>query len=219
MKNIRAVLFDMIGTTVLERDPTFVTSCFVHAFHQNDVTIDETQVRSIRGMDKRQAIALILKVNGKPENIGSGIFKSFKDKIRQGISNFEQHPELDDVIHYLRGKEIKIGVASGLPEEIFQMVFGSFGWDRYHFDYYNVYANFTEGRPHPALIMDMCERLEVRPVNLLKVGDTVSDVAEGKNAGANTAVVLAGTQPEFVLRNAGAHHILNSLRDILHVID
>lgn len=218
MKRIRAVLFDFIGTTVLEKDPNFITSCFVSAFANHNVTINVSELSHIRGMDKRQGITLILKSKGLAETIGEQILESFKDHIRQGISKFEQHPELDDVINHLRMRGIKIGIASGLPKDIFRIVFEGFGWDRYRFDYQNVYSNFNDGRPNPALILDMCKKLELSPTDVLKIGDTVSDIWEGKNAGTLTAVVFAGTQPDSVLRDAGADYVLNSLRDILQII-
>jgi beta-phosphoglucomutase-like phosphatase (HAD superfamily) len=61
MTKIRAVLFDMIGTTVLENDPTVISLCFGNAFRENSVEVHDDQIQNVRGMDKLEAIELILK--------------------------------------------------------------------------------------------------------------------------------------------------------------
>jgi len=52
------------------------------------------------------------------------------------------------------------------------------------------------------------------PRRVLKVGDTVSDIEEGRNAGTWTAAVVTGTQSEERLRAASPDFILPSVADI-----
>jgi len=39
------------------------------------------------------------------------------------------------------------------------------------------------GRPSPAMCLEICRRFEVKPWECIKLGDTASDIAEGRNAG------------------------------------
>lgn len=208
----------MIGTTVLEKDSTVITSCFENAFLQHAVKIDKTQIRDVRGKDKMEAIRLVLERSNSSLELQSRIFESFKVNVESNISNFKEHPELAEVIGKLRSREMMIGLASGLPRVLFQMLFEKFNWQKYGLDYVNVYENFEEGRPNPALIFDMCQRLQIETKQLLKVGDTVADIEEGKNAGSITAVVLAGTQVESTLRQANPDFILTSLSDLVSIL-
>jgi phosphoglycolate phosphatase-like HAD superfamily hydrolase len=219
MKKIRAILFDMIGTTVLEKDPTVINSCFEKAFLHHGITIDGTQVRSVRGMDKMEAIEVILKLSDKPLEMKSQIFESFKSNVQKNTSNFEEHPELNLVISQLRERKIVIGIASGLPLVLFQMLFKKFGWQKYSFDYVNVYESFPEGRPNPAMIFDMCKKFQLDAGQLLKVGDTIVDIEEGKNAGSITAAVLVGTQSDATLLKAKPNFILKSLSDVVSILN
>jgi phosphonoacetaldehyde hydrolase len=219
MKKIRAILFDMIGTTVLEKDPTVINTCFEKAFLRHAITIDGTLVRNVRGMDKMEAIEAILKLSDKPLEMKSQIFESFKSNVQKSISNFEEHPVLDRVIGQLRERKIVIGIASGLPLVLFQMLFDKFGWQKYSFDYANVYENFPEGRPNPAMIFDMCKKFQMEAGQLLKVGDTVADIEEGKNAGSITAAVLVGTQSDSTLQKAKPDFNLRSLSDVVNILN
>jgi phosphoglycolate phosphatase-like HAD superfamily hydrolase len=111
-----------------------------------------------------------------------------------------------------------IGIASGLPLDLFQMLIEKFRWQQYCFDYLDVYEKFPQGRPAPAMIFDMCKKLEIDPAELLKVGDTVADIEEGKNAGAITAAILAGTQPSSALKNASPDYLLATLGQVLDLV-
>jgi phosphonoacetaldehyde hydrolase len=39
------------------------------------------------------------------------------------------------------------------------------------------------GRPSPAMCLEICRRFDVAPEQCIKIGDTISDVDEGRNAG------------------------------------
>ncbi|HEY3315958.1 MAG TPA: HAD family hydrolase [Bacillota bacterium] len=52
------------------------------------------------------------------------------------------------------------------------------------------------GKPHPDLVLHVCEQLGVQPEHVAMVGDTPDDMALGRNAGVRLKVgVLTGTNP------------------------
>jgi HAD superfamily hydrolase (TIGR01549 family) len=219
MKKIRAVLFDMIGTTVVEKDPTVIPSCFESAFSEYSVPVDRSRIQEVRGLNKMEAIGRILRSSNKPMELQSRIFESFTKNVEKNISNFEEHPELGPVIRQLHEREIIVGIASGLSLDLFELLFEKFQWKKYSLDYVNVYENFPEGRPHPTLIFNMCNKFQVDVTQLLKVGDTVADVEEGKNAGSVTAAILAGTQPDSILQKANADFEIRSLKAVIDIVN
>lgn len=99
-----------------------------------------------------------------------------------------------------------------------------------------------KGRPSPFMLYECMRRLEVYPpCRVVKVGDTVVDMEEGKNAGAYAIGVLTGsnllglTQEEYnamdrhelsrrkkkaALRylNAGADLVIDSIQELPQVI-
>lgn len=219
MKNIRAILFDLIGTTVLERDPALISSCFDAAFTEHGITVQQSRIQQIRGMDKKEAIDIILSEERHSSKLKTQIFDSFKKNVQANLENFVEHPALTRIVRELHNRKILIAVASGLPSDLFQALHRRLGWASYAFAYTNVYENCSKGRPHPEMIFTMCTYLGIDPENVLKVGDTIADIEEGKNAGAFTAAVSIGTQPRATLRRANPDFLLDSLEDVVNVLD
>ena len=98
------------------------------------------------------------------------------------------------------------------------------------------------GRPKPYMIFRNMQLLQAEDIRkVMKVGDTASDMKEGKNAGVYTVGVLEGSsalgmsQEEFegltgqeqqkeldrakkILMDAGADRVIRSLKELPHII-
>ena len=99
-----------------------------------------------------------------------------------------------------------------------------------------------EGRPSPFMLFECMRELHVYPVTaVVKVGDTITDIKEGKNAGAWSVGILQGSnllgltkeeydamdQAELVKRKetakekylaAGADMVIDSIKDLPEAI-
>jgi phosphonoacetaldehyde hydrolase len=64
-------------------------------------------------------------------------------------------------------------------------------------------------------------RMQVYPMKaILKVGDTVSDIEEGLNAGCwAVGVAATGNSTRAVLEAAGAHYVMDSVADLPMILD
>jgi phosphonoacetaldehyde hydrolase len=211
---IRAILFDVIGTTVLENQPDVIFRCFRAAFLDSGVDVSSEDIRSIRGRDKKAAISkLLLEKNSGPQ-LANAILQSFKDNFASHLDLFYEHPELKDLIVFLRSKNILIGIGSGLPQDIFEMLFDNLKWHKYKFDYVSMSEKIGKSRPDPAMIFDMMRQCRIISNEFLKVGDTPSDVEEGKNAGVKTAAVLSGTSSAREIELAKPDYVINNLSEV-----
>ena len=74
------------------------------------------------------------------------------------------------------------------------------------------------GKPHPAPILWVAERLGAPPPACLVVGDTTVDIRAGRAAGAQTVGVLSGFGERRELELAGADLILGSVADLPGVL-
>jgi len=70
------------------------------------------------------------------------------------------------------------------------------------------------GKPHPAPIQWVAERLGLPPRACLVVGDTTVDIQAGRAAGAQTVGVLCGFGERAELERAGADLILTSVAEL-----
>ena len=65
------------------------------------------------------------------------------------------------------------------------------------------------------MIWSLCERYGIKDVStVVKIGDTVNDVLEGRNAGAYTVGVLSGACSEKELSRTGVDQIIDSIMDV-----
>jgi len=217
---IKAVLFDTIGTTVKESDPSFMSGCFIKAFAENSIQIDASDFYQYRGLDKKTAIRTILKKYGHPEKLWENTCHSFEDIIDQSIDNFSEMEMAAELFTFLKARKIKIGIGTGLPADLFQKIFDHLGWQKYSFDYIGISDVIGVSRPDPAMIFDMMNKLGISDrSSVIKIGDTIADVQEGKNAGVYTVALLSGTQKRSDIENAKPDFMISSLAEIKDVID
>ena len=197
---IKAVLFDFIGTTVNEKNAEVINQCFEKAFIENNVPINRAELRKDRGKDKKIIIENILRAQHWSLSLIENIYSSFKKNLVDAINQFSENDGAHEIFRYLKERNIKIGIGTGLERDVFEMILTHLKWDRTHFDYIGVANEIGRSRPFPDMIFDMMNKSGIlNSAEILKIGDTVADIQEGKNAKVQTAVILSGTQPNDVL--------------------
>ena len=215
---IKGVLFDFMGTTASEKDPAMIHRCFLKAFRDQGVEVTDEIIKENRGKDKREIVSLILNQFNQSQRLAPGILDSFNALLINNLDNFITNKDTKEIIQFLKEKNIITGLGTGFPREVFELIFNHLDWKDLSFDYIGIAEETGRGRPHPDMIMDMLKKFRLQPEQFLKVGDTVADVLEGKNARVKTVAILSGTQeekqilkmkPDFVIRQ------LTELKDIL----
>ena len=218
--NIRAVLFDFIGTTVLEKSDT-INDAFEKAFRGRDVPFEVEILRQNRGRDKREIIDSILGEKYLEKTaLSENIYHDFHANVANALSEFSLNEGVLETLEYLQSKNIKTGLGSALTRDLFEKIFNRLPWDTSAFHYIGIAAEVGRSRPHPDMIFDMMKAVHVySPDEFLKVGDTTADILEGKNAKVRTAAILTGTQSDEILRSAGPDFIINKLGDLIDIIN
>merc|ERR1712066_505377 len=109
-------------------------------------------------------------------------------------------------------RDIKVCVGSGFPDHVVRAIVRNMGW--------SVDGAFSSealgaGRPDPVMVNAAMSHCGVTdPRRVVKVGDTVVDIEEGRNAGVHTVAVLTGTQSREKLEAAGPDCIIQSVADL-----
>jgi HAD superfamily hydrolase (TIGR01549 family) len=215
---ITAVLFDFIGTTVLEKNNNVVLTCFERAFSDIGITVERSILQQNRGKNKEQMITDVLKSEKKDVRKKNDIIDSFKKHFISSLDQFSESSDLEPTMAHLRARKVKVGVGSGLPKDILQILLEHFHWERFSFDYISTAEEIGKGRPHPDMIIDMMVKLHLNNFQFLKVGDTMADIQEGKNANVMTAAILTGTQPESALRTEKPDYLIRSLLELRQIV-
>lgn len=254
-RKTEAVIFDWAGTTV-DYGCFAPVQAFVEVFKEYGVEPTMEETRKPMGMLKIDHIRTMLnmeristefeKVHGrKPEdNDAKEMHDIFEKKLLSILHNFaEPKPYVIETVAELRKRGIKIGSTTGYTDKMMEIVTREAKAAGYEPDcWFSPDSTCGVGRPKPFMVFKNLEKLGVSSVeNAIKVGDTVSDIKEGKNAGLLTIGVIEGssemglTEEEYnalteeekekncervreVYMNAGADFVVQDMRGILTFI-
>lgn len=233
----KAVVFDWAGTTV-DYGCFAPVQAFMETFKAAGVEPTMEETRKPMGMLKIDHIRTMLhmerieaewvRVHGaKPtEDDVQALYAPYEEKLLSILHNFaDPKPYVLDAVAQLREMGIKIGSTTGYNDKMMAIVALAAKEQGYEPDFM-VTPDSTEGkgRPYPYMMFRNMEALGVTSVTeVAKVGDTVSDIKEGKNAGVFTVGVIEGsselamTQEEFeglneVDREAACAKVAETLR-------
>lgn len=214
---IKLVVFDMAGTTVDEDNVVYKT--LMNALNESDFDFDLNTVLEIgAGQEKRQAIkdlARLVHPEFSEESIDS-IFEDFKIKLKQAYQDLEvkAQPGADVLFDFLRGKGIRIALNTGYDRPTAERLVEKIGWQEGEdFDLLVTASDVSGSRPAPDMIDYARTKLGVdAPEEVAKVGDSIIDIEEGKNAGCGMNIgVTTGAHTAEQLRSVNPDHIIHNL--------
>lgn len=252
MKKTEAVIFDWAGTTV-DYGCMAPVQAFVEVFKHFGITPTMEEVRGPMGMLKRDHIKTMLQMericNLWKEMYGTEpgeedidrLYGLFEEKLMSVLDQYAQpKPYVTETVEKLRNMGIAIGSTTGYTDAMMEIVTREAKKAGYAPDcWFSPDATGHKGRPYPYMIFRNMEALGVFSVEgVIKVGDTVSDIREGKNAGVVTIGVIEGssemgmTQEEYealseeqqqverdrvekIYLDAGADYVVQDIRGIL----
>jgi len=220
---LRLAIFDLAGTTLndlVEGQPIAIAA-IREAFASAGIDVSFEAINAKRGLDKREAIhSLCEEVKGTDnvsvadvDELASRVNSHFLEALNQILlsSELQEMPGTCSAFQALRDRGVAIVIASGFAQETAHAVVKRLGWQ--------VDGVVHAKRPRPDAVLEAMQwRGITDPGQVVKVGDTVPDVVEGKNAGVWTVAVLSGTQAEASLRQAGPDFILQSVLDLPNLL-
>jgi phosphonatase-like hydrolase len=214
------IFFDLIGTTVKDShsNESLVIDAFYKSFLQNGFHLSYERVNEQRGKRKREAIQNLIP-SGLSSGVEDKIYDDFMNLIKASINNFSEMPGASDLFKFLKCNKVKVAFGSGLPLDFIYTLMKSLNWCADDFNYIGSSESIGKGRPDPVMIIDAMGKLNVADKRkVLKVGDTVADLQEGKNAGVMTAAVLTGTQKRLELEKQKPDFILESVSQLPQIL-
>lgn len=206
-RKIRLVVLDWAGTTV-DFGCFAPVASFAMALQRHGVSPTDAQVRQPMGMAKLDHLRALLTVpelsqewerhHGRSWD-ESDVERIYRDDyIPLQLNAVADHdrlvPGLLPVVEALRGRDVRIATTTGYFREAARLVFDSATAQGYARDLDVLPDEVPAGRPAPWMIFHAMETLGVYPPSsVVKVGDTVVDILEGRNAGAWSVGVIASS--------------------------
>ena len=215
MKEIRLVVSDMAGTTI--KDSGEVARAFTAALADHGIEASAQQINAVRGASKREAIATLTAPKyGTDAARVEAVFSSFKDHL-QRVFTREAEPVAGalDTFRWLRERGIKLALNTGFDRDTTAMLIAALHWTDIA-DTVICGDDVPQGRPAPYMIFRAMEATGVTNVrHVLNLGDTVSDLQAGHNAGVAVSVgVLSGAHRHEQLAREPHTCLIDSVADL-----
>ena len=218
MKKIQLAVFDMAGTTVNEDNVVYKTVRAALAKYGVEVSLN-TVLEFGAGKEKFKAIADILKET-RIENVDpNAVFQEFKKMLEEAYANLDvtTYDGVEELFKILKSKGVKVVLNTGYDQKTAQSLLNKLGWvPGEQIDALITADDVVKGRPSSEMIDKAMEMFKITDSeNVLKAGDSVIDIEEGKNANCGWTVgVLTGAQTRQQLATAEPTLILDSLANL-----
>jgi phosphonoacetaldehyde hydrolase len=252
---IRLVIFDWAGTAV-DHGSRAPLMPFVRAFAARGVEITSEEARGPMGLGKKDHIRALLRLpalarrwrerhgGDATEDDVDDLYRRFVPLQLEVIDEFAGLvPGLLDCVGVLRSRGVAVGATTGYFREAAERVYRRAAAQGYQPDHCVCAEEVPAGRPAPWMVFRVMEALGVfPPAAVVKVGDTVPDIGEGRSAGAwSVGIVRSSSEvgctaqewaalppPEQQRRlascrgkllAAGAHAVVETLAELPAVLD
>jgi phosphonatase-like hydrolase len=217
---IELVVFDMAGTTVSEGGAVY--RCLRDTLAANGLEIPANDLREVKGMDKREALRILIERSAMREESLPGLDAIHQDFVERMIEFYRADPAVgetpgaSETFRRLRQAGVKVALNTGFSRDIAQTLIDRLGWERNELIDASVTSDEVErGRPHPDMIQRLMLKLGVTdPRRVAKVGDTPADLLEGKNAGCGLVIgVTQGSCPREQMERFPHDHLIGSVAE------
>jgi phosphonoacetaldehyde hydrolase len=252
---VTGVILDWAGTTV-DFGCRAPVEAFRATFRQQGVEITNAEARAPMGLNKRDHIRAITKMARVAQAWrgarGSDVTEQdvgvmYEAFVPLQLACIRDYATLIDgtleTIAFFRSRGLRIGTTTGYAREMMDVLMPVAEKQGYKPDAMACAADAPEGRPAPYLIWLNAMKLGLYPMSrVIKIGDTVADIDEGRNAGTWTIGLTRcgnelGLSPAEVaalpaaelrdrlataeqrLKLAGAHYVVESIADTQPLLD
>lgn len=204
---VEGVIFDWAGTTV-DFGCFAPVNVFVNIFKEAGIEVTMEEARAPMGLLKIDHIRAMLSMprisalwedkyeRAFTEQDVERLYDKFESSLMASLSAYtDPIDEVVDTVEALRKNGVKIGSTTGYTSKMMDIVAPNAAEKGYCPDVY-VTPDETNsvGRPYPYMIYRNMEKLKLSAAwKTVKVGDTVSDMKEGVNAGVWTVGIIVGS--------------------------
>ncbi len=247
---LKLAVLDLAGT-VVDFGSRAPAGAFVELFDREGIRISDADARGPMGMHKRDHIAAICALptvaaqwhakRGRAV-CDTDIQSLYETFIPLQIAVLPDYtapvPGAVEAVEALRERGMKIGFTTGYSRDMMEIVVEAAARYGLHADTAVCGTDVPAGRPAPWMALECARRTGIYPPSAcINLGDTLVDVASGRNAGMwSIGAAISGNmtglshaawealpdsdrqnyrqQADQAMRTAGAHAVIDSVRDL-----
>jgi len=196
LKNIKAVIFDWAGT-IIDYGCIAPAQVFIEVFRDRDIIMTMEEARTPMGLSKKDHVRELFRLGNVekqwyctygrvPSEMDiEMIYSELEPNLAAIVKNYCD-PILGaiELVEALKKQGIKVGSTTGYVSEMMDNILPHTIANGLVPDCIVTSSEVPSGRPFPWMIYRNCEKMNVFPLSqMVKIGDTIADIQEGKNAG------------------------------------
>jgi phosphoglycolate phosphatase len=180
------LVFDWDGT-LMDSEAQIVSCLHAAVCDLSLPPMDNETLKNVIGLGLREAIDTL--VPGRDTAFHQAFVEHYR---RHWFASQESQlfAGVREVLEVCRQHRLQLGIATGKARRGLDRVLGDTGLGDM-FDATRC-ADEAPSKPHPQMLFDMMQRLDVRPEQTIMVGDTEYDMEMATNAGAGKIAITAG---------------------------
>lgn len=206
-KNYKLVVFDWAGT-IVDFGCMAPVEAFRQAFEAKDIEVTEAEIREPMGMSKIDHVRTMLGYDNIEkqwkekysrdwtEEDVEEIYEISNQALLNSLTDYsEPKPYVLETFEALREAGIAIGSTSGYTKEMMAIVRPKAEEAGLKVDHLATSEDTNGlGRPYPYMIFNNVQNFKTKDLDqVIKVGDTVADIEEGKNANVLSVGIIDGS--------------------------
>jgi phosphonoacetaldehyde hydrolase len=205
-ERIELIVFDWAGT-ITDFGGIAPFMVFDKVFSAQGIHLTKEEINKPMGMEKKDHIRTLLQTStaskqweqqfgrGWTEKDVDALYETFEEALYSVVTEYSGLiPGVAQTVETLKQMDIKIGSTTGYTSQMMKQVIPRAKKEGYHPDYVVTPDMIGCGRPSPFMVYENMRKFNIYPPShVVKVGDTVVDILEGKNAGAWSVGILTGS--------------------------
>ena len=211
----RAAVFDFDGTLVDTREPILLGLKRAFAVAGRTPPPDPEILRHV-GFGLHE---VLVKLVGpmEPEEIEqlAADYRARFDEVAPGRTRVFEG--MFETLVRLRADGVRLGIATNRTRESLEPMLVEHGLTEV-FDVWLTAGCVPFPKPHPLMLVQALETLEIDAGSALMVGDTTVDIRMGRAAGVDTCAVTYGAHTEEELRREGPTHVVHRAAELAEVV-
>ena len=218
LSQTKMLVCDMAGTIIKEKG--IVYDALYNTIKVIQPSLMRRDINDFYGCQKSEVIKHFVDKNIKEDknvvqnNLESEFNYFLKKEYNTNPNISLINPNIPSFFNALRDQDIKITLNTGYNKDIQKLLIDKFNLSECIDDYISS-EEVKYGRPYPHMIHSLMNKHNIsNPSQVIKVGDTIADILEGKNAGCHTVSVLSGSCKRSILEKHVPNYILNDIMEL-----
>jgi phosphonatase-like hydrolase len=219
---LKMIVFDMAGTTVDEQNVVYKTLHRAISEAGFELSLDDV-LRQGAGKEKMQAIVDILQDKHLEKSELQVIFNKFLLLLDEAYQHLEVVPQPGavEIFYYLKAQNIKVVLNTGYNQQTADQLLAKLNWKvGVEIDAIITASQVRANRPQPDMILLAMEQMGITNCDVVaKVGDSIIDIEEGKNAGCALSIgITTGAHSFEQLQTAMPNFIIDNLLQLKDLV-